>query len=266
MQVTLAVAMHGLTVRHGGGLILDAVDLAVPSGAFVAILGPNGAGKSTLLNVIPRLVASRGHLRVLGKDVNRLSFGDRNQLRRRIGVVPQLHARTPSVLPLTVREVVEMGRTGVRGVGRALTREDRERVDHAMELVDLTVLTHRSYGVLSGGEQRKVHLARALAQQPELLLLDEPAGHLDLRWQEEITVLAGRIWREQRLTVLMVTHDPRHLPAGITHGAVLSGGRLLHFGPLADVMNASLFSELYGLPLHVRIAGGRYLVLPEMMQ
>ncbi len=264
--MTAAVDMVRLTVRQQRTVILDDVSFSLPRGAFLAVLGPNGAGKTTLLNTIPALVPFSGSLRVLDADVSRLSPLARGRLRRRIGYVPQLHARAASVMPLSVREVVETGRAGVRGPGRPLTPDDRSICDHVMRQVELDRIADRSFGVLSGGEQRKVHLARALAQQPDLLLLDEPAGHLDLRWQEAITQLVGRMWRGSGLTVIMVTHDPRHLPTGITHGAILSGGRLVRMGTLAEAMDGALLSDLYGLPLRILETDGRYVVLPEVLR
>jgi ABC-type cobalamin/Fe3+-siderophores transport system ATPase subunit len=264
--MTAAVEMRQLTVRYRRTVILDHVSLGLPKGAFLAVLGPNGAGKTTLLNAIPALTRFSGYLKVLDLEVSRLSPFARGRLRRLIGYVPQLHSRTVSIMPLSAREVVEMGRAGVKGPGRSLTLEDRKICDNVMQQVELDRIADRAFGVLSGGEQRKVHLARALAQQPDLLLLDEPAGHLDLRWQEAITQLVGRLWRGLGLTVIMVTHDPRHLPAGITHAAILSGGRLIRMGTLAEAMDASLLSDLYGLPLRILETDGRYVVLPEALR
>ncbi|MFO7534122.1 MAG: ABC transporter ATP-binding protein [Kiritimatiellia bacterium] len=264
--MTAAIEMRELTVRHRRTVVLDRVSLVLAKGAFLAVLGPNGAGKTTLLNVIPALTRFSGLLNVLGSDVAQLTPFACGRLRSRIGYVPQLHSRGASVMPLSVREVVEMGRAGVRGPGCALTPEDRQICDDAMRQVELDRIADRAFGVLSGGEQRKVHLARALAQQPDILLLDEPAGHLDLRWQEAITQLVGRLWRALGLTVVMVTHDPRHLPAGITQAAILSGGRLVRMGTLAEAMDAKLLSELYGLPLRILETDGRYVVLPEVLR
>jgi iron complex transport system ATP-binding protein len=264
--VTEAVEMQRVTVRHRHTTILDDVSFSLAAGAFLAVLGPNGAGKTTLLNAMPGFVRFAGHLSVLGQNIESLSPLGRGLLRKRIGYVPQLHARAASLIPLTVREVVEMGRAGIRGPARSLTEEDRRICADAMREVELDRLADRPFGVLSGGEQRKVHLARALAQQPDLLLLDEPAGHLDLRWQETITQLIGRVWRATKATVIMVTHDPRHLPVGVTHAAILSGGRLLSIGPLKEAMNAERLSELYGLPLRVLETDGRYVVLPEAFE
>lgn len=264
--MTVALEMRQLTVRHGRTTVLNAVSLSFEQGAFLAVLGPNGAGKTTLLNVITAFVRFTGELTVLGADISRLSALGRGRYRRRIGYVPQMHARPPAVMPLSVREVVEMGRAGVRGPGRRLTAEDRDICAAVMRQVELDRIAKRPFGVLSGGEQRKVHLARALAQQPDILLLDEPAGHLDLRWQEIITQLVGRLWRSLGLTVIMVTHDPRHLPVGVTHAAIFSGGQLLRMGTLAEAMNAAPLSELYGLPLRVLEMDGRYVVLPEILR
>ncbi len=264
--MTPAVELRELTVRQRHTVILDAISLDVPGGAFLAILGPNGAGKTTLLNAVAAFTPFSGRLRVLGQEVATLSPFARGRLRRHIGYVPQLQARPVSVMPLSVREVVEMGRAGVRGPGRALTPADRLICDNVMRQVELEAIADRAFGVLSGGEQRKVHLARALAQEPALLLLDEPAGHLDLRWQETITQLVGRLWRTAGLTVMMVTHDPRHLPTGITHAAILRGGQLLRVGTLAETMDAALLSDVYGLRLRVSESEGRYVVLPETLR
>ena len=247
-----AVVAEGLTVLRGGTRLLDRVSLRIATGEFLAVLGPNGAGKSTLLQTLPALIACTGGLTVLGQRLDRLSALKRNALRRRIGYVPQLQSRPSPVLPLCVREVVELG---------CLDRP--ARVALALEETGLAALAERPYHVLSGGEQRKVHLARALAGEPELLLLDEPAGHLDLRWQEWITQWLGRLWRRGGLTVIMVTHDLRHLPAGISRVALLQEGRLLREGPPATTLQPEVLSNLFGWPLRVIEADGRYHAIPE---
>ncbi|MBP7275435.1 MAG: ABC transporter ATP-binding protein [Kiritimatiellae bacterium] len=264
--MTAAVELREVTVRHRRTTILDRVSFSLAAGSFLAVLGPNGAGKTTLLNALPGFTRFTGEVRVLGAEVARLSPLERGRLRKRIGYVPQLHARAPSVMPLSVREVVEMGRAGICGLSHSLTAHDRNICSEVMRNMELDRLADRPFGVLSGGEQRKVHLARTLAQQPELLLLDEPTGHLDLRWQETLTQLIGRVWRATNITVIMVTHDPRHLPAGVTHAAVLNNGRCVGMGAPADVMDAGRLSELYGLPLRVLETGGRYVVLPEDLE
>lgn len=156
-----------------------------------------------------------------------------------------------------------MGRAGVRGTGHRLNAYDREICGQIMEQTRLTHLADRPYGVLSGGEQRKVHLARALAQEPDILLLDEPAGHLDFHWQEAITQLIGQLWRTTGVTVIMVTHDLRHLPPHITKVALIEGGRIVQVGTPEQVLTSEHLSTLYELPLRVMESNGRYLALPE---
>ena len=261
--MTPVIEARNLCVRRQHADILRDVSFSLERGEFLAILGPNGAGKSTLLQAVPGLIQYDGQLNVLGSDVRWLSPRALGHLRRRIGYVPQLHSRPAAVLPLSVREVVELGRAGVRGMGRPLRESDRRICDRIMEETELGAMGDRSFVVLSGGEQRKTHLARALAQEPEVLLLDEPAGHLDFRWQEAITLLIGRLWRATQMTVIMVTHDLRHLPTGISRVALLKAGRLTRIGTPADILQDQLLSDLYDLPLRVVKSGGRYLAIPE---
>jgi iron complex transport system ATP-binding protein len=261
-----AIDMRDVEVRAHHAEILRGITLRVEAGEFLAVLGPNGAGKTTLLQTLPRLVRFRGDCTVLGENVRRLGGLALTRLRRRLGYVPQMVQRPAPVLPLRVAEVIELGRCGVRGSGGALDERDREVCRRVMEETDLLPLADRPFTVLSGGEQRKAHLARALAQEPEILLLDEPAGHLDFRWQEQITELLGRVWRQHRMTVLMVTHDLRHLPAGITRVALMKRGQLLQVGEPQAVLSDAVLSELYDLRLRVVRLGERYVAVPEVAQ
>ncbi len=258
-----AIEFHNVSVCRARVDILRQISLSIAPGEFLAVLGPNGAGKSTLIQTMPGLIPFIGDLRVLGQPITRMASRALSRLRRRIGYVPQLHARPPAALPLSVREVIEMGRAGVRGTGRRLNTSDREICDRIMEQTRLMKLAERPYAVLSGGEQRKVHLGRALAQEPEILLLDEPAGHLDFHWQEAITQLVGKLWRTTGATVIMVTHDLRHLPPGITRVALLEDGRLSAVGSPEHILQSENLSKLYDLPLRVIESRGRYLALPE---
>lgn len=258
--MSTALALSQVSVRKHRTSILNELSLRLATGSLLAILGPNGAGKSTLLQALLGLVRATGALDVLGVAVTGAPGRELVRLRRRVGYVPQLYARPAAVLPLSVREVVALGRIGLRGAQR---RGDRQAYERIMEQLELGPLADRPLGVLSGGEQRKVYLARALAQEPEILLLDEPAGHLDFRWQELITQLIGRVWRVQALTVVMVTHDLRHLPACTTQVALLRAGRLLCMGPPAEVLNGPGLSELYGLTLRVTTLNQRYWAVPE---
>ena len=261
--MSVAIEMRNLFVHRSRTEILKNITFSMEAGSFLAVLGPNGAGKSTLLQTIPALIPFDGQLRVLGAEPRRLTSRALGHLRRRIGYVPQLYSRPAAVLPLSIREVVELGRSGVRGTGRCLRDHDRAICDRILKETHLTEIADRPFGVLSGGEQRKVHLARALAQEPEILLLDEPAGHLDFRWQEEITLLVGRLWKTSGVTIVMVTHDLRHLPSCVTQVALMSSGRFLNMGSPSDILKAPILSTLYDLPLRILESDGRYLAIPE---
>jgi iron complex transport system ATP-binding protein len=257
-----ALSLRSVTLRRGRHPVLSGLDLQVERGALVGVIGPNGAGKTTLLEAITAGIPYEGSLRALGREVGRLPSGERSRFRTRVGLVPQLGMDAPTV-PLTVEEVVAIGRTGRRGLFRPLGRADRQICTTWIERLGLQGMRKRPFTRLSGGERRKVHLARALAQEPELLLLDEPAGHLDLRWQEALREIVGDLWRQTGLTVIMVTHEVRHLPEGCGRVVLLGQGRLLGSGPPDAVLDPTLLSRAFGVPLEVAQRDGRYHLLPR---
>ena len=189
----LAVELRDVSFAYPGTpAVLEGVDLAVAPGEFVAIAGPNGGGKTTLLRLVLGLERpTRGRVRV----------GDRG----RIGYLAQrsqvaLHA------PVTVRELVEAGRASLRFVGR-LRPEDREAVDQAIERVGLSALTKRPLTRLSGGQQQRAFIAKALAAEPRLLVLDEPTTGVDVEAQEALAALLDRLHSELGVTILYVSHE-----------------------------------------------------------
>jgi len=253
-----ALAFDGVTILRGGRAALDNVTLALPPGSLAAVLGPNGAGKSTLLRAANgELRAAAGSVRAFGTEAGSGGWRAAAAWRRRIGVMPQQADHAPAV-PLTVREVVEIGRASR---GRPGLR-DRSVCDNWMNRFGLQSLADRSFGALSGGEQRKVHLARVFAQEPELILLDEPAGHLDLPAQDNLIGMVAEVWHETRATVVIVTHELRHLPAGTTHVILLSKGRIVAAGAPEAVLTSAMVSAAYGGPLEVLAHAGRYAMVP----
>jgi len=210
------------------------IDLTIESGEFVAIIGPNGAGKTTLLETINGLLPhTRGQVQVLGRDVAR--FGP--QLRSHIGYVPQ-EFQFDETTPVLVRDVVLMGRYGRIGLFRRPTAEDYAQVQEALELLGLAELAERPLGKLSGGQQQKVLLARALAKEPKILLLDEPFSHLDCAARAGVAELIARWHRERSLTVLIVLHDLEAIPRSCHRVVLLNGGRILHDGARERVVRA----------------------------
>jgi iron complex transport system ATP-binding protein len=257
-----AMQLDGVCVRAGHRTILAVDDMRIGRGEMVGLLGPNGAGKSTLLRC---LLGMQGHIRgdvaILGFDVRSLSSGGLARLRRRIGYVPQiLPAR--SEMPLTVREVVAIGRTGIVGLLRPLRREDWRIVDEWIERLGLTILASQGFGEISGGEQRKALIARAMVQQPEMLLLDEPTANLDLGWRERIVQVIEELYRAMGLTVVLVCHELEVLPACCGRVVVLAAGRVVADGPPGEVLSTDMIASLYGPGLSVIRSAGRWAVVP----
>ena len=198
----IAVEIQGLSVFFNGSPALEGIDLAIETGRYVGILGPNGAGKSTLLKVILGLVKpSRGEVRVFGEPP--LKLRHRGQI---VGYLPQRPLANPH-FPLSVLEVVLMGRYGQVGLVKRPGREDLEIARRNLERLGILHLAHRPIGEVSGGEQQRVFIARALCVQPRLLVLDEPAVSLDACAQDEVFELVYGLKKELKLTVLMVSHD-----------------------------------------------------------
>jgi len=256
-----AVVLEDVGVVRGRVRILQHVSARIPVGELVGIVGPNGAGKTTLLRLLNRLIrASSGSVHVLGSPVDALRGAALARLRRRIGYVPQL-ADTTGSIPIRVREVVEMGRSGAPGLLRRLSEEDHALAGEWIDRLGIRHLADRLYEDLSGGEQRKVHLARALAQGPEILLLDEPTSNLDPRWQAEIYSIVERIWNDLGLTVFFVTHEVHLLPPSTRRVMLLSAGRLHGDGPPEAVFDPVRLTEVFGVPVEVmERAGRRYLI------
>lgn len=222
--------------------LLRDFSLSVDRGDAVALVGGNGAGKTTLLRTILGFVRpTSGALRIFDEPMVRRSV---RRLRMRIGYVPQ-EVSTGSDLPLCVRDVVAIGRTGRAGLGRRLKRRDRERIDSAMEDVGITALAERPIGQLSGGESQKVQLARALCQEPELLLLDEPTSSLDLGAQCDFLDHVGRLHEERGMTMIVVMHDLPSLPAHCNRGVVLDAGVGVYDGPFSGLLRREVLAHVY---------------------
>lgn len=198
----LAVQLQHVWVTFNHHTVLEDVSLDIQENTFVGVLGPNGAGKSTLLKVILGLLPpTRGEVLVFGRDPHHARRqGDL------IGYLPQRPLTNPR-FPVTVLEVVLMGAYGRIGLGRRPGREDREKAMAHLERLGIAHLAHRPIGEISGGEQQRVFIARALAVEPRLLLMDEPTISLDLCVQDEVYDLISRLKTELNLTVIMVSHD-----------------------------------------------------------
>jgi zinc transport system ATP-binding protein len=196
------ISLRGVWVRLGGETVLQDITFSVKEGSFLGIIGPNGAGKSTLLRVILGLVRpEKGEVKVLGMDPRRL----REELHH-VGYLPQNVLFDP-LFPVSVYDVVMMGRICCIGPLRFPGRKDREAVLESIQAVGLKGLERRPIGELSGGQQKRTFLARALCLETRVLLLDEPTAGLDLEGQESLLSLIANLKDEKGLTVVLVSHD-----------------------------------------------------------
>lgn len=252
--------IQSLNVRYGSRLILEGVSLQVRAGEVVALIGPNGAGKTTLIRAASGIIKPE-HGRVLasGTDIAALAPAQRAAS---LAVVPQAQHLPEN---FSVWETVVLGRTPYLGwLGRPL-RKDLERVEWALRQTEAWELRERCMGKLSGGEQQRVLLARALAQETPILLLDEPTAHLDLRYQAALLGLVRKLAVEQNLAVLVAIHDLNLTPLYTDQVALLAGGRLQAVGAPAEILTAGRLSAVYQAPVSVvsHPEYGTPLVLPD---
>jgi iron complex transport system ATP-binding protein len=237
------VDVRGVSFAYGARPALQGVSFAARAGEFVGLLGPNGAGKSTLVRLVAGLVApASGEVRLAGLDPHATS---RRAVARVCAFVPQ---EPRLAWPFTVRETVMMGRAPHQGLLALPTRFDRGAVDGALEACDLIHLAGRRLDALSGGERRRVFFARALAQEPRVLLLDEPTAFLDLAHQVAVMRMA-RLAAQGGLSVVAVLHDLNLAAAACDRLVVLSGGRVVAEGAPAAVLTEERVAEVWGVPV-----------------
>lgn len=257
-----AVEIHRLVVQRGGRRILHIDDLTLQTGQVTIVLGPNGAGKSTLLECLRGSIRpTEGEVRVLGNRIAPRRGMSLSGLRCRLGYVPQVLA-SHSETPLCVREVVAIGRTGIAGLFRPLMQNDWNMVDSLIKRFGLAELAHRAYASLSGGEQRKTLIAKAMVQQPEILLLDEPTANLDLYWREQIVATLESLHADARLTIILVCHELEVIPACSARLLVLQDGVVVADGRPGQVLTQQRVESLYGSRLRLIGEGGRYAAVP----
>ena len=232
--------------RRGRPFALSGLSFEVAEGEILGVLGPNSAGKTTLIRLLTKILApTRGTIEVDGASVQGLS---RAELARRIAVVPQ---DVPEGLPFTVEQLVLMGRYPHAPRRFFETDEDLAIARAAMEATSVLDLADTPVRTLSGGERQRVVLARALAQRPRLLILDEPTAHLDLRYQVECVALLRRVNREQGTTVLLVSHDLNLAGELCDRLLLLADGRIARLGPPDEVLDEALLAAVYGCAVSV---------------
>ena len=240
------IDIENAVVSYREDIALRGLSLKVRSEEFVGIIGPNGAGKTTLLTIVNGLgKLLHGRVSVLGHYI---TPGNGHSLRKKVGYVAQVQNIDPR-MPMSVREVVMIGRYGLLGLLRRPSRHDWEIVDEVLALVGMSHLTWRPIGHLSGGEQQRVAIARCLAQEPELFLLDEPTASLDWKAQSGILELVKQIHDSRHLTTLFVTHDLSCLPVACGRVVLMKEGLIWGEGSPDELLTDANLSQLYDMPI-----------------
>jgi zinc/manganese transport system ATP-binding protein len=247
------LTLDNIGVRLGGRQVLSDVTFSLRRGEFTGVIGPNGAGKTTLLRVILGLLEpSGGRVLIDGEPVN-------SKNKAAIGYVPQKLVIDPD-MPLRARDVVALGIDGHR-LGFAFpSRQRREMIEAALEDVGAARYANARVGELSGGEQQRVLIAHALISRPKLLLLDEPLANLDIRSEQEIVAVLGRLAREQKIAVLLSAHDMNPLLGVMDRIVYVANGRVAT-GPTDEVVTSEGLTRLYGHQVDVVRVQNRVLVV-----
>jgi zinc transport system ATP-binding protein len=233
------VDLEHVCFRYGSEEVLLSVNLQIRRGDFLGIIGPNGAGKTTLVRIMLGLARSEcGHVRLFGSDIR--EFRDWH----RIGYVPQKAVAFEARFPASVSEVVTSGRAGRAGLGRRFTAADQKASLEALETVGMAGFRHRLIGQLSAGQQQRVFIARALANHPDLLVLDEPTVGVDIDAQEQFYSLLHRLNRDMGTTLVLVSHDVAVIAKEVTQIACLNRTLTFHGSPREAIASGAV-AQMY---------------------
>ena len=237
--------------------VLKSLNFSVNKGEIFSILGPNGSGKTTLIKCINRILKpKKGVVLIEGRDVKKIT---EKQIARRISSVPQIHR---SIFPFTVLDVVLMGRNPYIDQFSSPSLEDTKIALKVLKEVGVYHLKERPYTEISGGEMQLVLIARALAQEPKVLLLDEPTSHLDFRNQILVLEVLKRLSLEKKLTIIISMHDPNYTMMYSDRVMLLSRGRILNIGAPPEVITKINLKRLYDIDVELIRVGKKKIVVP----
>lgn len=235
-----------LTAGYADRPVLKDVDFTVETGRVTALLGPNGSGKSTLLKTLARtLIPERGQVILDGQDIHQHATRD---VARKLGILPQSPTAPDG---MTVRELVSLGRFPYQRRFRQWSAKDERAVQDAMQTADVSDFAHRSIDALSGGQRQRCWIAMVLAQETELILLDEPTTFLDLKVQVDVLELLVRLAHDKGRTLLVVLHDLNLAAAYADRLVMLCNGEIVHSGQPEDVFTRNNLKQVFDLNAHV---------------
>ena len=234
------IEVKDISFSYNGNLVLDHVSFSVDKGDYVGVIGPNGGGKTTLLKALIGLVTPQSG-EIFISDVPIGSFTDKSK----IGYVPQRVAQDSVSFPATVYEVVQSGRTPKAGLFAMLSEQDKSAIDDALKIAGITDLKDRLMSSLSGGQRQRVYVARALAQKPEILILDEPFVGVDITTQKDFYAFLKTLNENHGLTIIFVSHDIDIITDEVKSVLCLNRG-LLCLGSPAILHEPNVIENLYG--------------------
>jgi len=235
-----------VTVRYGEHTVVDELSFHLQEGQWMMLVGPNGAGKSTLIEAIAQGISYTGTIEWNGQNLRTLKPA---QLAQRIGVLSQ---QNTVGYAYSVEEVVGLGRYAYKsGFFSDRSGEGKTQVEQALEMTGLTGLRHASMLTLSGGETQRVFLAQVFAQAPQVLILDEPANHLDLKYQQHIFALIREWLKEPGRAVLSVVHDLSLARRFGTHAVLMNRGKSVSQGSITDVLTRDNLRQVYEMDVYV---------------
>ncbi len=247
------IELEGISLKKSNCILLDKINLQVSRNEFLGIIGPNGAGKTSLLNVIAGFEKFDGALRLFDQPE---TWVRSRRTRVRVGYVPQMFEIDPA-FPILAIEAVMTGACGRAGLFRPPGASDRKRAMELMKMMRVEHLAHRPLGHLSGGERQKISLARAIIQQPEILLLDEPTSSLDVAVQMEVLNLIEDLYKWESMTVLFITHDINLLPKCMHRAVFMNHGSVIFDGKIENALTSPMLSRLFEYPLETFERNGR---------
>ncbi|GAB1401765.1 ABC transporter ATP-binding protein [Elusimicrobiota bacterium] len=238
--MTSIVSIKNLTVIKNNLTLLKNINAEIEYGDCIAVVGLNGAGKTTFLKTINGLTPyCEGKIQITGKNLN-------NEIKRKIGYIPQNNT-FDSLMPVSVREVISIGLTAQFGIFKKFTNFDKKIVEDIAKGLNIFNLIDKPIGQLSGGETQKVSIARVLAQNPDLILMDEPLSNLDKKTQTDILNLIDFIYHEQSITMLIVVHNLSQIPKCCNKAILISDGTIVDYGKKESVFENKQFRGLYNL-------------------
>lgn len=243
----MSLEAAGLRLQYGDKVIADNMTVAIDKAEIISIIGPNGSGKSTLLKALGRLLKpSSGTVLLDGKDIQSLNPVE---VAKKMAILPQTTAAPGD---MTVEDLVWYGRMPHHSMFAANKQEhDQQEILAALQATGLTAMRFRRLATLSGGERQRAWLAMAIAQQPRILLLDEPTTYLDIRYQLELMKLVVNLHEKFRITVIMVLHDLNHAARFSQRLIAVKQGKIVADGAVEDIFTETILSELYDVSTSV---------------